>query len=258
MVRVMPKRTSYPAGTPSYVDIGSPDVDATAAFYSALFGWNVQDLGPDAGGYRMAMKGDGAVAGIGPAQNPGPPYWTTYISVDDVDATTKAVEGAGGTVLAPAMDVMEAGRMAVFMDPNGAAFAVWQPGQTIGADIVNEHGALCWNELNTRNFDKAKAFYSAVFGWGWTDNPEYGEFKVGDRVVGGVMPMGDQHPPEVPEHWMVYFAVDDIDASVAKIKELGGSTMMEPFEAGGVGKMVVAMDPQGAAFSVIQMEQPGE
>jgi len=254
----MPKRTSHPAGTPSYVDIGSPDVDATAAFYSGLFGWNVQDLGPDAGGYRMAMLGDSAAAGIGPAQNPGPPYWCSYITVDDVDVATKAVEAAGGSVLAPAMDVMEAGRMAVFMDPNGAVFSVWQPGQSIGADIVNEHGAFCWTELNTRNFDKAKKFYSDVFGWSWSDNPDYGEFKVGDRVVGGVMPMGENHPPEVPEHWLVYFAVDDINASIAKIKELGGTTMMEPFEAGGVGKMVVAMDPQGAAFSIIQMGQPGD
>lgn len=255
----MPKRTSHPAGTPSYIDIGSPDPDATAAFYGALFGWTVNNLGPDAGGYRMAQLGGDDVAGIGPQQAPGPPYWTTYITVDNADDTTKKVEAAGGTVLVPPMDVMEAGRMAVFMDPNGAAFSVWQPGESIGAYRVNEHGTLCWNELNTRNFDAAKKFYSEVFGWDWTDNPEYGEFKVGDKVVGGVMPMTpDRFPPEVPENWLVYFAVDDIDATVKKIDELGGKLMMEPFEAGGVGKMVVAGDPQGAAFAIIQMDQPGE
>jgi len=255
----MPKRTSHPAGTPSYIDIGSPDPDATAAFYGALFGWKVADLGPEAGGYRMAQIDGDDVAGIGPAQNPGPPYWCTYITVDNVEDTTKKVEAAGGSVLAPAMDVMEAGRMAVYMDPNGAVFSVWQPKENIGSARVNEHGALCWTELNTRNFDAAKKFYSAVFGWGWTDNPEYGEFKVGDRVVGGVMPMTpDRFPPEVPENWLVYFAVDDIDAAVKQIDALGGKLMMEPFEAGGVGKMVVAGDPQGAAFAVIQMEQPGE
>ncbi len=255
----MPKRTSHPAGTPSYVDIGAPDVDAAAAFYSGLFGWDVADLGPDAGGYRMAMKGDGAVAGIGPAQNPGPPYWCSYVTVDDVDITTKQVEAAGGTVLAPAMDVMEAGRMAVFMDPGGAVFSVWQPGQSIGADIVNEHGALCWTELNTRNLDAAKTFYTNVFGWDWDDNAEYGQFMVGGRVVGGAMPMTpDRFPAEVPEHWLVYFAVDDLNATIDKVKQLGGSVMMDPFEAGGVGMMTVATDPQGANFAVIQLNEPGD
>ncbi len=256
----MAKRTSHPAGTPSYVDIGSPDPAATAAFYSALFGWTVNDLGPDAGGYSMAQLEGDDVAGIGPAQSPGPPYWTTYITVDNVDDTVKKVEAAGGTVLAPAMDVMTAGRMAVCMDPNGAAFAVWQPNESIGSYRVNEHGALCWTELNTRNLESAKSFYTDVFGWGWgPTNPEYAEFMVGDRVVGGAMPMTpDKFPAEVPEHWLVYFAVNDVDASAAKIKELGGVTMMDPFEAGGAGKMVVAMDPLQAVFAVIQMNEPGD
>ncbi len=256
----MPTRTSYPEGTPSYIDIGTPDIDAAAAFYGGLFGWQVVDLGPDAGGYRMAtLEGDG-VAGIGPAQNPGPPYWTTYISVDSADSSAKKVEAAGGQVLAPPMDIPgNAGRMAVFADPNGAAFAVWQAGETPGSGRVNEHGALCWNELNTRNLDKAKTFYTDVFGWGWgPTNSEYAEFMVGDRVVGGVMPMGANHPPEVPEHWLVYFAVDDVNAAATKIKDLGGTTMMEPFEVPGVGQMVVALDPHQAAFAVIQLNEPGD
>ena len=253
----MPTRSSYPAGTPSYVDIGTPDVDATSTFYAGLFGWTVQDLGPDAGGYRMALKGESTAAGIAPAQDAGPPYWTSYITVDDVEAAAEAVQATGGTVVAPPMDVMEAGRMAVCVDPNGAPFAIWQPGQSIGAEIVNEHGALCWTELNTRHFESAKRFYSEVFGWKWNDSAEYGEFEVGGRVVGGMMPMTpDRFPAEVPEHWLVYFAVDDIDAAASRIKDLGGTTMMEPFNPGGVGKMVVAMDPQGAVFAVIQMDQP--
>src|SRR4051794_25154683 len=151
----MAKRTSHPAGTPSYVDIGSPDPDATAAFYGALFGWKVNDLGPDAGGYKMAQIDGDDIAGIGPQQAPGPPYWTTYITVDNVEDTAKKVEAAGGTVLAPPMDVMDAGRMVVFMDPNGAAFSAWQPGESIGSYRVNEHGTLCWSELNTRHLDAA-------------------------------------------------------------------------------------------------------
>ena len=255
----MAKRTSHPAGTPSYVDIGSPDPDATAAFYSALFGWKVNDLGPDAGGYKMAQIDGDDVAGIGPQQAPGPPYWTTYVSVDNVDDTSKKVEAAGGTVLVPAMDVMEAGRMAVYMDPNGAAFSAWQAGESIGAYRVNEHGSFCWAELNTRNLDTAKKFYTEVFGWDWGGGADYAEFKVGDRTVGGAMPMTpDRFPAEVPEHWLVYFAVDDIDAAAAKVKELGGTTMMEPTEAGDAGKFVVAMDPQGAVFATIQMGQPGD
>lgn len=255
----MAQRTSHPAGTPSYVDLGTPDLDASASFYSALFGWRIDDLGPDAGGYRMVILNDDVVAGMGPAQNPGPPYWTTYITVDNVDDTTKKVEAAGGVVLAPAMDVMTAGRMAVYADPNGAAFAVWEPRDSIGAYRVNESGALCWTELNSRNLDSAKAFYTEVFGWGWgPTSPDYAEFMVGDRVVGGLMPMPEQVPAEVPEHWMNYFAVADIDASTAKVKELGGTTMMEPFPAGDVGSMVVAMDPQGAVFSLIQLNEEGD
>ncbi len=255
----MPKRTSHPAGTPSYVDIGSPDPAATAAFYSGLFGWTVTDAGPDAGGYHMAQIGDDVVAGIGTQQAPGPPYWTTYITVDDADKTAATVEAAGGSVLAPAFDVMDAGRMAVFMDPNGAAFSVWQPKASIGADRVNEHGALCWNELNTRNLESAKKFYGDVFGWTYHGDDNYTGFEVDGNGVGGFMPMTpDRFPADVPEHWLVYFAVDDVAASYAKITELGGTTMMEPFDVPEVGKMTVASDPQGAMFAVIQLNEPGQ
>jgi predicted enzyme related to lactoylglutathione lyase len=251
----MPKRTSYLPGTPSYIDIGSPDPDATAAFYGALFGWKVNDLGPDAGGYKMAQLDGDDVAGIGTQQAPGPPFWTTYFTVADADASAKQVEAAGGTVLVAPMDVMDAGRMAVCMDPNGAAFSVWQANASIGSYRVNEHGTLCWSELNTRNMETAKQFYAAVFGWTWGGGEDYAEFQVDGRTVGGVMPMTpDRFPPEVPEHWLTYFAVDDVDAAVTKIKELGGTTMMEPFTAGDAGKMTVAMDPQGAAFAVIQLD----
>jgi len=252
----MATMTSFPPGTPSYVDIGSPDVDATASFYSALFGWAVEDLGPEAGGYRMARIGGDDVAGIGPAQNPGPPFWTTYFTVADPDETAKKVEAAGGSVLAPPMDIPGGGRIAVFMDPHGAAFSVWRSGGD-SKNRVNEHGTLCWNELNTRNMASAQQFYADVFGWTWSGRDEYAEFSVDGRVVGGCMPMTpERFPAEVPEHWLVYFAVDDVQAAYAKIAELGGTTMMEPFDPGGVGLMTVAMDPQGAVFAVIQLSEP--
>jgi uncharacterized protein len=253
----MAKRTSYLSGTPSYVDIGTPDPAAAGAFYRALFGWTINDLGPDAGGYTMAQIDGDDVAGIGPAQNPGPPYWTTYFTVADADATAKTVEAAGGSVLAPPFDVFDGGRMAVFMDPNGAAFNVWQPKASIGAYRVNEHGTLCWNELNTRNLEKAKTFYSEVFGWTYHGDDNYTGFEVDGNGVGGFMPMTpDRFPPEVPEHWLVYFATDDVNKTAAKITELGGTTMMEPFAVPDVGTMTVAADPQGATFAVIQLNEP--
>ena len=253
----MSKRDSYPAGTPSYVDIGSPDPAATKAFYGALFGWTINELGADAGGYAMAQIDGDDVAGIGPAQNPGPPNWTTYFTVDDIDQTAKAAEAAGGTIIAPPFDVMKAGRMAVVSDPNGAVFSLWQRNQSIGAYRVNEHGALCWNELNTRNVESAKKFYGEVFGWTYHGDDSYVGFEVNGEGVGGFMPMTpDRFPAEVPEHWLVYFAVDDVAAAHAKIKELGGTAMMDPFPVPDVGTMTVAHDPQGAVFAVIQLNDP--
>jgi predicted enzyme related to lactoylglutathione lyase len=254
----MAKRTSHPAGTPSWIDIGSPDPAATAAFYSALLGWEVENLGEDAGGYSMARIEGDDVAGIGPQQAPGLPYWTTYITVEDVNDAATKVEAAGGTVVVPPMDVMDAGEMAVFQDPNGAFFSVWKAKASIGAYRVNEPGTLCWNELNTRHMEAAKTFYAAVFGWTWEGDENYSQFFVGDRTVGGAMPMPEQVPAEVPDYWMVYFAVADINDAAAKVKELGGQTMMEPFSASEVGTMVVAMDPQGAMFSLIQLNEPGD
>lgn len=254
----MAKRTSYPAGTPSYVDIGSPDPAATAAFYGGLLGWEVVNLGPDAGGYSSARIDGDDVAGIGPQQAPGLPYWTTYFTVDDVADAAKKVEAAGGTVVVPPMDVLDAGDMAVFQDPNGAFFNVWKAKESIGAYRVNEPGTLCWNELNTRHMDAAKTFYADVFGWTYHGDANYTGFEVDGRGVGGFMPMPDQVPADVPDHWMVYFAVADIAAAAAKVSELGGTTMMDPFAVPDVGTMVVAMDPQGAVFSLIELNEPGE
>ena len=181
----------YDEGVPSWVDLGAPDPQQAADFYSALFGWDVPPGAEEAGGYRVAMVGDDAVAGIGPQQSPGPPYWTTYVNVSDADATTAKVTANGGQVLVPPMDVLDAGRMAVFMDPLGAAFSVWQPNQHPGATLVNEPGTWSWSELVTTDVEASKAFYAAVFGWGSEthgDGPgAYTEWKVDGRSVGGLM-----------------------------------------------------------------------
>jgi predicted enzyme related to lactoylglutathione lyase len=233
-----------------------PDIGKAAAFYSGLFGWETEDMGEEAGHYTMCKLRDRAVAAIGPAMNPGPPAWTTYITVASVDETAAKITDAGGTVVAPPMDVMEAGRMAVAQDPTGAFFSIWEPGQSIGAEIVNEPGTLCWNELNTRDVDAALAFYEQVFGLKAERSDAYNELHLGDRVVGACMQMPPMIPAEVPAHWLVYFAVENIEDATAKAKSLGAMAMVEAMEAGDVGRFSVLGDPMGAVFAVIQLNTP--
>jgi predicted enzyme related to lactoylglutathione lyase len=197
---------------------------------------------------------------MGPLMGEGqPPSWTTYVSVDDADKTAARVTEAGGQVLMEAMDVMAAGRMAVFMDPTGAAFSIWQPGETIGAQLVNEPGTLCWNELATRDAGAAKTFYSHVFDWTWQPmapgGPEYWMLEVAGRVSGGLMPMvGDMWPADMPSHWMTYFAVDDSAASATQVSELGGAVMVPPTDIP-PGRFAVVNDPHGAVFSILKLNQ---
>ncbi len=250
--------TSYAPGTPSWVDLGTPDPQAAAAFYSALFGWEISEGPPEAGGYRMCMLRGLPVAGLGPQMNAEmPPFWTTYVSVADADETTAAAAAAGGQVIVPPMDVLDVGRMAIFADTVGAVISVWQPRAHIGAGIVNEPGSICWNELATRDPGAAISFYDAVFGWvaHGTDMGDfvYTEFQVHDRPVAGMMPMGPQFPAEVPSHWAVYFAVADADASVARVTELGGSVHVPPMDIPMVGRFALCQDPQGAMFHVLAL-----
>jgi predicted enzyme related to lactoylglutathione lyase len=252
----MTETTAHAPGTPSWVDIGVPDIGAAAAFYTALFGWDTEDMGEEAGHYTMCTLRGKAVAAIGPAMNPGPPAWMTYITVASVDETAAKIGEAGGTVVAPPMDVMTAGRMAVASDPTGAFFSIWQPGESIGAEIVNEPGTLCWNELNTRDVDTALAFYEQVFGLKAERSDMYNEFHLDDRVVGGCMQMPAMIPAEVPAHWLAYFAVENIEASTAKAKDLGAMAMVEVMDAGDIGRFSVLGDPMGAVFAVIQLNNP--
>lgn len=248
--------TSYEPGTPSWVDIGVPDMDAAVAFYGGLFGWEFTEGAEETGGYRQAVIGDKSIAGFGPAMNPGPPFWATYIAVASADETAEKVVAAGGQVVLPPMDVMDFGRMAVFTDDTGAFFSVWQAGTHPGAQLVNEVNTLTWNELNTRNADEAKAFYGAVFGWGskTSESPmmTYTEWDLGGSQIGGMMHMGPQFPAEVPNNWLVYFAVEDTDAAVAKATELGGSVLMQAMDIE-PGRFAVLADNAGAPFAVIKL-----
>lgn len=258
----MSERTSYAPGTPSWVDLGTPDTDAAAAFYGALLGWDVREPeNPEqTGGYRQARVRGKAVAGVMPLMQEGqPPAWTTYVTVVNADETAAKVSAAGGATVAAPMDVLEFGRMAVFADPTGAAFAVWQPGSHLGAELVNESGALSWNELNTRDPEAAKAFYGEVFGWTFEEAEfegmgTYTSINLGGAPVGGMLDMRGRVPDEVSPHWLTYFAVEDTDATLAKLRELGGAVALGPVDSP-AGPLAVVTDPAGAAFAVITPSQ---
>lgn len=250
--------STYTQGTPCWVDLGTPDVAAAKAFYGGLFGWTGTDGPPEAGGYVIFNLGDAPVAGVGPLMMEGQPsVWNTYFATDDADATAAKIETADGKALMAVMDVMDIGRMGLFMDNNGAVFGLWQKVTFGGADVVNETGSLIWNELMTRDVEGSTEFYRAVLGVGAkasaiADVP-YTEFLVDDRSVAGMMSMdGPNFPPDLPSHWMVYFAVDDCDASAAKVQELGGAVTVPPMEIP-VGRFSIVTDPAGAFFAVIKM-----
>jgi uncharacterized protein len=255
----MSERTSYEPGTPSWVELGGiPDIEKAADFYGDLFGWDVPEPenAEQTGGYRVALLRGKSVAGMMPLMQEGqPPAWTTYVSVENADATAAKVGEAGGAVLAEPMDVMDLGRMAVFTDPTGAVIGVWQPGAFIGAEVVNESNAVVWNELNTRDPGAAKSFYGAVCGWGFEErqfeNGLYTSLKLGDDTVGGMIDITDRAPDEVPAHWLVYFAVDDVDATVAKANDSGGGVALAPFDIAEVGRIAIVKDPFGAVFAVM-------
>ena len=246
----MSERTSYEPGTPSWVDLGSPDTAASGVFYGGLFGWTAEiDPRPEAGGYGMFKLRDQLVAGLGPQMNMEmPPFWAVYISVADADATVAAATAAGGQVIAGPMDVFDAGRMAVLMDPLGTFFSIWQADQHIGAQVVNEPGSFTWNELATNDLEASRAFYTSVFGWGVdhdASGPDGAAFTVDGNIVCGSHVAGEGEFPA----WSVWFSVADCDATAAKVTELGGSVFMPP-SAMSFGRGSVVADPAGAVFGL--------
>ena len=254
----------YPPGTPSWIELSSPDTDASVAFYGALMGWTTTEPGPveETGGYRMFQQDGKNVTGLmGHMREGQPTAWATYISVADADETAQKVRDAGGSVMMEPMDVMDIGRMAVFSDPTGAVFGIWQPKSFAGADLVNEPNSLCWNETLTRDAEKAKAFYSSVFGWvaarpSFPGAPDsYTIWELEGKGIGGMMQMTDEYfPPEIPPHWSVCFAVADCDAIAAKARELGATVTQEPMDMP-IGRFAGFIDPQGASFSVMALAE---
>lgn len=256
----MPEQTSYTHGTPSWIDLSTTDVDGAKAFYGPLFGWDFETNPTDQGGeYVMALTAGKSAAGM-MAQQPAqaemgmPPMWNSYVTVNDIAETVGRVEAAGGAVIMPPMQVMEAGHMAVVGDPTGAAICLWQANQHIGSEMINEHGTLTWTECQTPDVAAAAKFYGELFGW-TTEEMDMGPsgaytiFMLGADGIAGAMP-----PPMegVPPHWSTIFAVDDCDACVESARGSGGTIIAEPMDIP-VGRSAVIADPQGAVFGVIQL-----
>jgi uncharacterized protein len=281
----MPERDTYIPGVPCWIDTSQPDPEAAVAFYSGLFGWEFEDVMPQAAPakYFLARLRGRAVAAVGSIPESAPPtaMWDTYVWVDSADEAAAKARAAGGGVVKEPFDVPGAGRMAVCTDPEGAVFCVWQAYQHNGAQVVNEPGAVSFNDLYTRDVEGAKSFYSAVFGWEtlglgggfemWT-LPGYGDFlerddpdlrkrlaEVGgepgfEDVVASISLIADDQP-DVPPHWGVTFAVADADAIAEKATELGGTVVVPPFDAPWV-RMTVLTDPQGATFTASKFVPP--
>lgn len=256
----MSERTSYVAGTPCWVDLATPDVEAAERFYGELFGWEIPELPNSAemGGYRRAKLGGRDVAGVMPLMQEGqPPAWSTYVSVDDADAIGQAIQENGGTMVAEPMQVDTYGRLALFTDPEGAFFGIWQPLDFAGAELVNQPGTVSWNELETRDPAAAKDFYGRVFGWEFDEEEApggmtYNVARVGESRVAGMADIEGRVPDEVPAHWMTYFSVDDAEGAVEKVEAGGGQVRFGPVDIP-VGRFAMVADPWGAAFAVIRL-----
>ncbi len=254
----MSKFESYQQGTPSYVELITPDQGAARTFYGELFGWDFAETPMDGGSVYLTaqLHGDG-VAGLGgqmPELAGHPAFWGVYLAVDDVDAAVAKVEPAGGKVEAGPFDVMEFGRMAAVQDPTGARVSLWQAGTSVGTERANEPGTPIWNELLTPDLERAQAFYSDLLGVEWEsvpmgDGSDYVTLNVAGRAVAGLMP-----PPMegLPPHWNVYFNVESVDDTVATATAHGGTVMFEAFDVPDVGRMAVLADPQGGMFSLMQ------
>jgi predicted enzyme related to lactoylglutathione lyase len=247
----MPTRdTVWPNGTPCWVDYGAPDMEAAKSFYTALLGWTYTGGEPEFGGYAICQAAGRDAAGIGPQQDPAdPPRWTTYFATDDAAATAARITEAGGTVVFPPMEVGPMGTMAIAVDPQGNPFGLWQGGLNTGVKVHNEPGALAWNEAAVDDPASAREFYSAVFGFTFTEMPGvegYSTFATGGNPLGGLGGLQEG----APKGWTTCFSVASTDAAVATVEAAGGKVTM-PATDTEFGRFAVVEDPWGAPFSVM-------
>ncbi len=253
----MGTRTSYTPGTPSWVDLTTPDQDAAKRFYSEVFGWGYDDnpVGEDMV-YSMATVDGSQVGAVSPQPQQqreagAPPMWNTYITVESADESLRRAEQLGAKVHAPAFDVMEAGRMGIVQDPQGAFFAAWEPRQHPGAGLVNAPGAFSWSELVSPDPEGSKSFYAEMFGWTSTAfegmQMNYATLQNSEgHTIGGVRdPMGGE-----PPYWLVYFGCQDVGRTLGRAVEAGAGKIADAADIGGGMTIGVLSDPQGAVFAL--------
>ena len=250
----------YKSGSFCWVELATSDQTAAKKFYGSLFGWvpNDMPMGP-AGAYTFfRLNGRDAAAGytLMKEQQGVPPHWDLYVAVDSADTAAARAAEAGGTVIKPAFDVFDVGRMAVLQDPTGAYFCVWQAKQQANS-ISGVDGSLCWADLNTPDPARAGKFYSHVFGWRMIEDTKqkppsgYLHIKNGEDLIGGI-PAVRPNNPRMPAHWLAYFLISNCDATVAKAKQLGARSYLEPLTMENVGRFAILADPQGAVFAIFQ------
>jgi uncharacterized protein len=248
----------WPAGCPCWADLATPDLEKAKTFYAAVLGWDFVEAGPEYGGYVTARREDVPAAGMSTPMEGMPTGWVMFFASDDADKTVAAVGEAGGSVLAPAMDVGPLGRMALAADPTGAPFGIWQAKEHLGVGIAGEPGGLTWEDLRSTDPAAARPFYGAVFGHTFqaleAAGPDYSTFHFPDDTaplggMGGLMGM----PESTPSHWTIYFGVEDAHAAAEAAKVNGGQVMAEPFETP-YGVMTAIQDPGGAYFWAMQAD----
>ncbi len=249
--------TPWPDGTPCWIDLGTSDIPQSTSFYASVFGWTIEPGPPEAGGYSMARLEDRNVAGIGPVMGPPgtPSAWSTYFAVTDADAAAARVTSAGGQLIAGPMDVMDVGRMVVAADVTGAVFGLWQARSHTGVQLANVPGAFTWSEHMSRDFEGAKAFYAAVFGYEYGDMSSNGFSYAtllinGQQVVGGIGAVPEEAGGGHPAFWSVYFGTADTDKSVDLVTANGGR-VIRPAADSPYGRMAVVADSRDAVFSLI-------
>jgi predicted enzyme related to lactoylglutathione lyase len=251
-------------GTIGWTDLAAPDMAVAETFYTEIFGWGTQSTPSESMPYTMFTKEGKVVAGMGPLsqeqQAAGQPSaWSSYVIVDDIDATFAKATELGATVLMEPMQIMDSGSMFLIIDPVGAAIGFWQSGTHDGAEIFNVPNAMGWNDLGCRDVDAAVAFYAALLGWSTSemdmgDGNMYTMFSVGDRATGGTWDISRAMPAEVPPHWLTWFNVPDTDAVATRIEELGGRVVQPPQESP-QGRMAIVTDPAGATFGIVTATQ---
>lgn len=251
--------TRFTTGFPSWIDLGSPDTAAAAAFYGSVFGWEFHSLGPDAGGYGFFQQDGRTVGAVGPLTEDGASSaWTVYFQTPDADNTQQTAQAAGGTVRTAAFDVMDAGRMANLTDPGGARFAVWQPAAVRGLERTSSTNTLVWVELHVADPEAVLGFYQQLFGWRWAAMEAPGmTYRVistaeGDQEDASFGGAAELQEGARPAHWIPYFAVDDADATARAVEGAGGTVLLRPADIPDVGRLAWFADPSGAAFAVLK------